>query len=102
MYLVQILLPLHDNDGRAFERERFAAVRSELGERFGGVTAYQRAPAQGMWQEGDGRLAQDDVVVHEVMVEELDRSWWAAYRERLRREFRQEELVVRAWPLERL
>ena len=102
MHLVQLLLPLYDNDRRPFPRAQFAAVRAELTERFGGVTAYIRAPAQGLWQDDDGDVERDDVAIHEVMVEELDRAWWAAYRERLRRAFGQEELVVRALPAERL
>lgn len=102
MYLVQILLPLYDNEGHPIGRDAFTAVHAELTDRFGGVTAYVRAPAQGLWQEEDGKLARDDVVIHEVMVEALDHGWWAAYRERLRRAFRQEELVVRALPFERL
>jgi len=40
--------------------------------------------------------------VYEVMVESLDRAWWAQYRSRLERRFNQEELVVRAHEIERL
>jgi hypothetical protein len=39
MYLVQILLPVYDNDGRPFPASSYADVRRELTERFGGLTA---------------------------------------------------------------
>ena len=50
MYLIQILLPLYRNDGQALPRALFRQVRDELIERFGGLTAYTRAPASGYWQ----------------------------------------------------
>lgn len=96
MYLVQILLPLYDNDGRAFDAALYRAVGRELTERFGGLTAYARSPASGLWKEDEGTTVRDDVVVYEVMADDLDRAWWTAYRERLRLAFRQEALIVRA------
>ena len=91
MHLVQLLLPRYD-----------AGVARELTERFGGMTAYARAPAKGEWKPAPGETVRDDIVVYEVMVEALDRAWWAAYRGELEQRFRQEELVVRAHPIERL
>ncbi|MFC4425455.1 hypothetical protein [Deinococcus navajonensis] len=95
MYLVQLLLPLYDNEDHPFGPESYAPVRRLLTERFGGLTTYSRAPAAGLWKEGE-QTVRDDLVVYEVMTEELDRGWWAAYREELRVAFRQEALVVRA------
>jgi hypothetical protein len=100
-HLVQVLLPLRDNDGRAFEAADFSRVRAELAERFGGVTAYVNAPAEGVWREG-GEEDRDPIVLFEVMADDLDRVWWRAYRETLRVRFRQEELVVRAIGMERM
>jgi hypothetical protein len=102
VHLVQLLLPLYDNSGRRVGRERFARVRDELTERFGGVTAFMRSPAQGTWKEADGDVDRDEIVVCEVMVEHLDRTWWAAYRSRLENLFGQRELVARAIEIERL
>jgi hypothetical protein len=102
MHLVQILLPLYDNNGDAFGQDVLAAARLELTERFGGVTAFVRAPAKGLWKEEDGSVARDDVVVYEVMVDDLDEAWWHEYRERLRQRLGQEELVVRALHARRL
>jgi hypothetical protein len=100
--LVQVLLPLYDNEGQAFPPAHYAAVRERLTSRFGGLTAYTRAPAQGLWSENDGPPKRDDIVVYEVMTESLDREWWSSYRRTLERQFEQDELVIRAQAVERL
>ena len=102
MHLVQILLPLTDNDGRPFAAGEYEEVRRTLTERFGGVTAYVRAPAEGHWKGDEGSTTRDEIVIYEVMVEELDRAWLGEFRERLRVRFRQEELVIRATAVESL
>jgi hypothetical protein len=38
----------------------------------------------------------DEIVVFEVMTEALDVSWWGRYRLLLEREFRQDQIVIRA------
>lgn len=101
MYLVQILLPLADNAGRRFKGEDYGRVRSELAGRFGGITSFTRAPAEGTWKEG-GHTSHDDIVVFEVMARELDHAWWENYRADLERRFRQETIVVRAIKVEML
>ncbi len=101
MHLVQILLPLRGADGQRLPRAHFDAVRTELVGRFGGLTAYSRAPADGLWDEGE-HVVQDEVVAYEVMVDTLDRAWWAQYRAGLERRFRQQEIVVRSLAMERL
>lgn len=102
VYLVQILLPLYDGEGRPFGRAPFARLREELTGRFGGVTAHLRSPAEGAWREPGGDVDHDQVVTLEVMAEELDRGWWARYRRELEERFRQDEVVVRAMEVERL
>lgn len=102
MYEIKILLPLSDNEGRRFPGELWTWVRETLVEKFGGLTAFSRSPAEGLWDGGSGERSRDDVVAFEVMDEELDRGWWRGFREELERRFRQEEVVVRAHPIERL
>jgi hypothetical protein len=102
MHLVQLLLPLYDNDGRRFEEPAFSAVRQELTRRFGGVTAYMRSPATGLWTNESGAVDRDEVVMVDVMVDALDREWWRRYSVELARAFRQAEVVVRAIPIEKL
>lgn len=96
MHLVQLLLPF----GR--RREMYERVFRELTDRFGGMTAYSRSPAEGLWKKRRDAAERDDIVVVEVMVETLDRRWWARYRATLERRFRQREVVVRAHAIEAL
>ena len=96
MFLVQILLPLYDNHGHPFDPADYVHLRSELADRFGGVTAYTRAPARGVWKDDTGETTRDDIVIFEVMTEELDRAWWSAFRKELERRFRQDSVIVRA------
>ena len=96
MYLVQILLPLYDNEGLAFEAGEYVRLRAELADRFGGVTAYTRAPARGVWKGDSGETTRDDIVIFEVMTPNLDHDWWTAFRMELEDRFRQDTLIVRA------
>src|SRR5689334_19659871 len=66
MKLVQILLPVRDNRGRKFKRALYAGVHKELVRRFGGLTAYTRSPARGLWRD-EGTTKRDDVIILEVM-----------------------------------
>ena len=102
MHLVQILLPLYDNHQQPFPRADFDTVRAELTENFGGVTAFVRSPAEGLWKEDQNKVSRDDVVMFEVMVESVDHQWWSDYRERLRQRFKQDELLIVAMEIEKL
>jgi hypothetical protein len=105
MHLVEIVLPLNDNEG-PFDSEKFAALRERLTERFGGLTAFTRSPAQGTIREGD-KTVRDEIVVFEVLTETLEQSWWTSYRRRLEGDFQQDKIIVscmgrhlalRPWP----
>lgn len=102
MYLIQLLLPLYDNKGQALDPEAFIRTRDELVARFGGITTYSRAPANGLWKEGNGQAVRDELVIYEVMTETADKAWWRHYRTELEQRFRQEELVVRVQQIELL
>ena len=102
MHRIELLLPLYDNEGRAFAGADFARVREELTEKFGGVTAYTSAPAEGVWKDEGGGVARDRVVAFEVLAPSLERGWWAEYRAALAARFRQDELMITATAVERL
>jgi hypothetical protein len=102
VYLVQLLLPLQDQQGRAYPRDLYDDLARRLTERFGGVTAYSRSPATGLWETPAGETVRDQVVVYEVMAEDLEPAWWAELRKRLEARLAQEELVVRAQEIRRL
>jgi hypothetical protein len=101
MQLIQILLPLADNEGLPFPDALFRTLQAELTARFGGLTAHSRAPARGIWSQG-GKKQQDDIVILEVMTETLNHGWWRDFRRRWENNLRQELLVVRAQAMEQL
>jgi hypothetical protein len=102
MHLVQLLLPVRDNAGNPFPRALFEDVQRALTARFGGVTAYARAPAEGTFASGSEGVVVDDIVVVEVMVQSIDRAFWTQYVHQLAEAFAQDDLVVRALAMERL
>ncbi len=61
MHLVQLLLPVFDNDGLHQPLALFRTVSDELTERFGGLTAFTRAPAEGRWQGESSGTTHDEI-----------------------------------------
>lgn len=102
MHLVQIFLPLYDNAGKTFPKALHDAVRTELADRFGGVTAFLHSPAVGAWEDDQGAVQRDEVVLFEVMTGQIDHRWWADYRVALQQRFQQDEVLIRASAVERL
>ena len=93
VFLIQILLPVTETPESA---TRFRTTRDELAERFGGVTAYTRSAAEGLWTSPEGDEERDLVVMVEVFTEQFDRTWWGAYGRRLAERFEQKEIHLRA------
>ena len=102
MHLVQLLLPIYDNAGQPFPASHHKAVKDELALNFGGMTAYTRAPAEGLWNDEAGVQTRDDIIVYEVMTDAIDADWWRAFRERLELQFEQREVLVRAHAVTKL
>jgi hypothetical protein len=102
MHLVQLLLPLHDNNGRQFSAADYSEVRKELTDHFGGVTAFVRSPAVGLWKESPDQVNHDEVIMFEVLTERLDKDWWAGYRKQLQHRFHQDEVMIWAAEITRL
>ena len=102
MVLIQLLLPVNSSQRDDGGREAFALTRRELTDRFGGMTAYLRAPAMGVWTSPDGDSEQDDVVMVEIITDRFDRAWWREYARTLERRFDQEVIHVRALAAELL
>src|SRR4051794_24566541 len=102
MHLVEIFIPTtYPNrslvTGAAFER-----LKDELTQKFGGVTAFTRAPADGRWRDDGGAVIADTVVIFEVMVETLDIGWWQRFKHELMEVFKQEDLMLRATHVTRI
>ena len=102
LQVVEILLPLQDKDGSLLPEERFRTLRDMLTERFGGLTAFTRAPADGIWKDRKDRVRRDNIIVFEVMAPNIDKAWWRQLRRELERSFRQEQIVIRSHAIQRL
>ena len=92
--LIQILLPTNGGEDGVFEW-----LAQELTAKFGGVTSFIRAPAEGRWNTGS-HTEHDDIAVIEVMAECADYDYWTGLRTRLEKALAQEQFVIRCQPLE--
>lgn len=101
MRLIQILLPLYDGRGRKISRARFSGVLRSLTERFGGVTAYVNAPAEGQWKVS-GKTDRDQIIIIEVMADKREARWWAQFRNSLETSLLQDTVIIRALECTRL
>lgn len=101
-HLIQLLLPLTDNAGRPYPDAVLTEVKNALVARFGGVTAYTQAPADGVWAADAGRPRHDRIVIVEVMASVLDAQWWSDFGRRLERDLAQREIVIRAFAIARV
>jgi inorganic pyrophosphatase len=93
--LIQVYLPNNHPDGKPFSPGLFQDVKRELTERFDGLTMYKRAPATGLWKDDDQHTVSDDIIIYEVMAESLDLEFWKAYKIKLQKRFKQDELLIR-------
>ena len=94
MRVFEIFLPLSFGDGQPVPAAVFELLKQELTEKFGGVTAFRRSPAEGLWRDSGG-IEQDKIVVFEVMTDKLEKAWWGEFRDRLEALFRQTEVLIR-------
>lgn len=101
MQLIQILLPLTDNHSNPLPAGLYASIKKELTQKFGGITTYANVPAEGRWKS-NGEEIHEPIVVYEVMVDGVEKSWWKDYRTKLEAHFRQEEIIIRALPMQQL
>ncbi|MCO6389347.1 hypothetical protein [Aliihoeflea sp. 40Bstr573] len=94
MQIVEVFLPLDTGSGVPIDPDVIEGIIGGLADRFGGATAFTRAPAEGLWKE-TGSIEKDRILIIEVMVDELDEAWWKTYRSRLEAEFEQDEVMIR-------
>jgi hypothetical protein len=95
MMSVEIYLPMNDNQGTPFPEPVFTQIEPALTEKFGGVTAYKRAPAQGRWKS-EGSTDADDIPIFDVIVGALDKEWWNEFRRTLEERLEQEQILITA------
>lgn len=97
MFVVELFLPLQTSDGEPVPATTFDRIKSELTDRFGGVTAFLRSPADGAWKPSKGSVVHDQVAIFEVMVNDVDTAWWHDYRRSLEVELQQERILARLY-----
>jgi hypothetical protein len=102
VHVVQLLIPARDQQQQRYPRALYDALAEQLTAAFGGVTAYTRAPATGLWDAGSGETVRDQMIIYEVMVDHIDAAWWATTRRTLEQQFVQQEIVIRAHQIQRL
>jgi CRISPR/Cas system-associated protein Cas10 (large subunit of type III CRISPR-Cas system) len=95
VHLIEIFLPLNSNDGIPLPSDEFGRVREQLVERWGGVTAFTRTPAKGVFLQNGNERTEDEIVVYEVMVKRIDKLWWLSYKRDLETRFSQQEILIR-------
>jgi hypothetical protein len=100
--LIEIFLPTSDGSGHPFPHTHFDSVRTELTNRFGGVTAFLRAPGSGLWRDPNGEVHRDEVAVFEVMAESIENDWWRAFRQRMEMQFAQDVVLIRTSSVEQI
>ena len=98
MNIVEIFLPLK-NGVKA--QGTYNALRHQLTEKFGGLTAFNRAPAEGLWAN-DQDVEKDEIVIIEVMTDQIDHAWWAGLREEIQKSLGEKEIVIRCHQSTRL
>jgi len=101
MQVVELFLPLDKGSGAPIEAGVIEHIVLSLAERFGGATAFTREPAEGLWKASSA-IERDRIVIVEVMVDDLDVDWWRSYREKLEKEFEQEEVLIRVTTCRRI
>lgn len=102
MQLVQIFLPLYDNNKQLFAKSLYDDLRNKLKDRFGGITFYRNTPAEGLWKDEAGKTNYDELIIAEVMVKDLDKEWWKQFKRNLTQIFRQDEILIRCVLFEKL
>jgi hypothetical protein len=102
MQLIELFLPVYNNENQKFPKELFKQTYDELINEFGGLTAYTRASVQGFWQNEDDKVIVDELIIYEIIDDHFSSNYWYNYRVRLEKRFQQERLIVRTYPIKLL
>jgi hypothetical protein len=89
-----LFLPLRYNDGSPVEPRRFQAVQRLLLEQFGGLTFFPQ-PNEGLWKIGTVTY-RDEIVIYRVLSSNAPRArrFMRRLKEKLKRDFKQEEILI--------
>ena len=89
-----LFIPLYYNDGRPIESTKFQDLQARLLERFDGLTYFPQAN-QGFWKFGDVTY-RDEIVIYRVISRDPvgARAFLAHLKQSLKRELRQDEILI--------
>jgi hypothetical protein len=88
-----------DNDGHCFPPHIWENLKNTLVDKFGGVTAYTRSPAEGIWSPSPTERSRDQIFTVEVIVRDFDTEWWQILRRDMQNILRQDQLLFRVSPI---
>lgn len=89
-----IFIPLYYNDGTPIESAKFQELQVLLLERFEGLTYFPQ-PNQGFWKFGN-MTYRDEIVIYRIISQDpvTSRDFLAAFKENLKKQFRQQEILI--------
>lgn len=89
-----LFVPLYYNDGSPIEPARFQRIQRELLARFEGLTFFPQ-PNEGFWTMG-GVTYRDEIVIYRVLTDKVRsaRRFFRQFKEQLKRELRQEDVLI--------
>ena len=90
----ELYVPLTYNDGSPIEPEKIEGIGEQMLKQFGGVTFFPQ-PNEGLWRVGPVTF-RDQVVIFRVLTENVReaRGFFRALKENLKKELRQEEILI--------
>ena len=88
-----LFVPLYYNDGSPIEPAKFQGIQQELLRRFEGLTFFPQ-PNEGFWTMA-GITYRDEIVIYRVLTSKVRaaRRFFREFKEDLKRELRQEEIL---------
>jgi hypothetical protein len=89
-----VFIPLCYNDGSPIEGRKLQRVQQRLLEQFDGLTFFPQ-PNEGFWKLG-GVTYRDEIVIYRVLTDRprSARRFLTAFKADLKRELRQEEILI--------
>jgi inorganic pyrophosphatase len=93
--LIQLFLPLKNEDGKSFPDKYFDNVKETLTQKFKGLSIYSKSPVNGRWENSKSNIEEDILLVYEIMTDRVDLSYWEKYKQLLQKQFKQDTIVIR-------
>ncbi|MBI4613500.1 MAG: hypothetical protein HY720_07820 [Planctomycetes bacterium] len=89
-----LYVPLTYNDGTPIEPEKLGRLKDRLLDAFGGLTFFPQR-SEGHWKVGDVAF-RDEIVILRVLTADQARArrFFRSLKEELKRELRQEEILI--------